>query len=249
MERTEWLKQMRDKAEKLYDLYASRYWVDIGLYRPDEPTDEPTLEYLQKFLERIQLHSNLLSAGCGTGRWDGVLLEAGHSVVGIDQSAGMLARARERFPEARYEKIAMQDMDFREEFDGAICIEALEHVFPEDWPVIMNGFSRALKPGGLLYFNADLGGGREKDAYERAKAQGLPVVFGEVADQVEALFAQAVESGGKMKAVDEMVYHYCPSVEQVRDWIEQAEMVIDMEKTRKEGEIYLVGYFLTRKVQ
>ncbi len=246
MDRVEWLKDMRDKAEKLYDLYESRYWEDIGLYR-DEP-DEPTLEHLQKFLERIQLHSNLLSAGCGTGRWDGVLLEAGHSVVGIDQSAESLARARERFPEARYEKIAMQDMDFREEFDGAICIEALEHVSPEDWPGIMRGFSRALKPGGLLFFNEGLASGHEKAAYERAKAMGLPVVMGEVADQVEELFEQAVESGGKMKAVDEMVYHYLPPVEQVREWIVKAGMAIEQEEVRKK-ERYVVGYFLTRKVQ
>ena len=244
MEREDWLKHEREKAEKLYDLYAPGYWDEI-IHHPNETH----FEYLRKFLELIPPHSTVLSAACGGGQYDGKLLEAGHSVVGIDQSEGMLAEARERFSEVRYEKMGLQEMDFREEFDGAICIEALEHVFPEDWPVIMNGFSRALKPGGLLYFNADLGGGREKDAYERAKAQGLPVVFGEVADQVEELFEQAVESGGEIKAVDEMVYHYCPPVEQVRDWIEQAGMVIDMEETRKEGEIYLVGYFLTRKVQ
>jgi hypothetical protein len=47
-----------------------------------------------------------------------MLLEAGHSVVGIDQSAGMLARARERFPEARYVKMGLQEMSFREALDG-----------------------------------------------------------------------------------------------------------------------------------
>jgi 2-polyprenyl-3-methyl-5-hydroxy-6-metoxy-1,4-benzoquinol methylase len=96
--------------------------------------------------------SVLLSAACGAGRFDGVLLEAGHSVVGIDQSAGMLARAREHFPGARYEKIGLQEMDFREEFDGAICMDAMEHICPEDWPVILRGFQAALKPGGVLYF-------------------------------------------------------------------------------------------------
>jgi trans-aconitate methyltransferase len=41
-----------------------------------------------------------------------LLLEAGHSVVGIDQSAGMLARAREHFPKVRYEKIGLQISKF-----------------------------------------------------------------------------------------------------------------------------------------
>ena len=69
-----------------------------------------------------------------------MLLEAGHSVVGIDQSAGMLARAREHFPEAQYEKISLQEMDFREAFDGIICMDAMEHVCPEDWPGILRKF-------------------------------------------------------------------------------------------------------------
>ncbi|HEY93778.1 MAG TPA: hypothetical protein G4O15_02410 [Dehalococcoidia bacterium] len=30
MERTEWLKQMRDKAEKLYDLYAPGIGQNLG---------------------------------------------------------------------------------------------------------------------------------------------------------------------------------------------------------------------------
>jgi hypothetical protein len=30
MERAEWLKQMRDKAEKLYDHFSPLYWVKYG---------------------------------------------------------------------------------------------------------------------------------------------------------------------------------------------------------------------------
>ncbi len=92
MERAEWLKQMRDKAEALYDHLSPGYWEKFGLY-----ANETHREYLQKFLERVAPRSTLLSAACGAGRYDGMLLEAGHSVVGIDQSAGMLARAREHF--------------------------------------------------------------------------------------------------------------------------------------------------------
>jgi SAM-dependent methyltransferase len=95
MERTEWLKQMRDKAEKLHDHISPLYWVKYG-----RSVDETHREYLHKFLERVPPRSNLLSAACGAGVYDGLLLEAGHSVVGIDQSEGMLARAREHFPRA-----------------------------------------------------------------------------------------------------------------------------------------------------
>lgn len=80
MERVEWLKQMRDKVEALYDHLSPGYWVKFGLY-----ANETHREYLQKFLGRVAPRSVLLSAACGAGRYDGMLLEAGHSVVGIDQ--------------------------------------------------------------------------------------------------------------------------------------------------------------------
>jgi SAM-dependent methyltransferase len=207
MERAEWLKQMRDKAEALYDHLSPEYWAKFGLY-----ANETHREYLQKFLGRVAPRSTLLSAACGAGRYDGMLLEAGHSVVGIDQSAGMLARARGRFPEVRYEKLGLQEMDFWEVFDGVICVDAMEHVCPEDWPGILRGFREALKPGGVLYFtmpSADLWADEVEEAYEQVKALEPSVVSNELADVA--------------------AYHYCPSLEQVRAWIGQAGLTIEEE--------------------
>jgi SAM-dependent methyltransferase len=96
MERSEWLKLMQKRTEVLYDRFSSRYWVTWGL-----DVEETHRLYLQKFLERVAPHGTILSAACGAGRFDGMLLEAGHRVVGIDQSAMMLASAKEHFPEVR----------------------------------------------------------------------------------------------------------------------------------------------------
>ncbi len=97
IERSEWLEQMREKAETLYDL-----WASICSFKTDENAAKARVEahvqYLEEFIRRVPPRSNVLSAGCGAGRYDGMLLDAGHSVVGIDQSKGMLARAREHFP-------------------------------------------------------------------------------------------------------------------------------------------------------
>jgi SAM-dependent methyltransferase len=218
MERAAWLKQMRDRTEALYDRFAPKYWVTFGLY-----ANETHRAYLGKFLERVAPRSTLLSAACGAGRYDGMLLEGGHHVVGIDQSAGMLARARERFPEVRYEKLGLQEMDFQAAFEGAICIDAMEHVPPEDWPGILHGFREALKPGGVLYFTLELAEAEEvAAAYERAKKMGLPVVLGEL--------------------VDEDVYHYYPGVERVRAWIGEAGLAVEAEGT---GNGYV--HFVVRK--
>jgi SAM-dependent methyltransferase len=240
LERTEWLQQMREKAEALYDHFAPLYWVAWGMGK-----SETYEEFLQKFLGRIAPHSFLLSAGCGAGRWDGILLEAGHTIVGIDQSEGMLARAREHFPEVQYQKMGLQEMDFQEAFDGIICVDALEHVFPEEWPGILQGFWRALKPGGVLYFTVDLAVGEDvPGAYERAKAMGLPVVFGEVVDRTDEAYEQmmALELGTVPDGdvADASVYHYHPSLEQVRAWLEQTGFALENEGAGNGYEHFIV---------
>lgn len=224
MERAQWLEKMHAQSEALYDHIAPDYWVKFG-----QDLAETHCEYLTKYLSLVSQPGLILSAACGAGRFDGLLAEAGHSVVGIDQSAGMLARAREhfppeQFPQIRYEKMSLQEMDFHKEFDGAICMDALEHICPEDWLAILRGFDAALKPGGPLYFTADVREPAEIEAaYQHGLAMGLPVVYGEIADQVDSAYQQALEGG---EVVDQCVYHFCPPLEQVRAWLEQAGLAV-----------------------
>lgn len=220
MERAAWLKRMRSMAEALYDRLSPQYWVTFGL--EIEPAHQA---FLQKFLGRLPQPGVILSASCGAGRNDGVLLAAGHAVVGIDQSEGMLARAREHFPAARYEKMGLQEMNFREAFDGVTCIDALEHVCPEDYPGIIRNFQAALKPGGVLYFTVDVTPEEDlKSHYRQAQALGLPVVYGEVVDRIEESFEriQASDQPASSDLSDQAVYHFYPRLEQVRAWIAQA---------------------------
>lgn len=228
MERSEWLRQMRQQAEALYDHLSPLYWETFGKYE-----NAAHRAFLQKFLERVNVGEPgaVLSAACGAGRYDALLLEAGHSVLGVDQSARMLARAREhlpreRYPRLRYEKMGLQEMDFQAAFDGAICLDALEHVPPEDYPGILRGLQEALKPGGVLYFTVDQASAEEIQAsYERARARGLPVVPGEVADKVEQAYQQARALGRPLfpgELADAAVYHYYPALAQVREWVMQA---------------------------
>jgi hypothetical protein len=133
MERAEFLKQMRSMAEALYDHFRNYYWkIWIG------NIDQMHHKYLQKFLGLVDRSGVILSAACGAGRFDGLLMEAGHRVLRTEQSAGGVIRAREhfpidQFPQIGYEKVGMQEMCFHEEFDGLICMDAMEHISPEDW--------------------------------------------------------------------------------------------------------------------
>jgi hypothetical protein len=163
LERAEWLKLMRSRAEALYDRFSYRYWDTWGT-----DVSDVHREYIQKFLEL---------------------------------------------------------------FDGVICMDAMEHICPEDCPGILHSFEVALKPGGVLYFTAD----REEEPdfdlkayYELGKASGLPIVFGEVAD--EAAFKQAMEQTDVSdELTDRAVYHYYPPLAKVREWINQAGLMIEEE--------------------
>ncbi len=246
MDRAEWLKKIYSQAEALYDRLGTTYWARWG--KVIAPTHK---EFITKFLSRLKPQSTILSAACGAGLNDGILVEAGHTVLGIDQSAGMLARAQEhypvdRFPTLRYERVRLQDMDFWQLFDGATCIDGMEHDSPEDWPVILDNFHRALKPEGLLYLTVDATPLEEiRKAYEKAIAQGLPVVFGEVVDRLDASYAQVMTQDAltaPSELFDPAVYHYHPSMDQVRTWFAQAGFTIEEEGT---GEEYV--HLLARK--
>jgi len=67
------LKQMREKAEILCN-----YGVEVYGFEPDEEAakhrDDTTARHIRKFLGYMTPHSSLLSAGCGTGQYDGVLV-------------------------------------------------------------------------------------------------------------------------------------------------------------------------------
>lgn len=223
MDRTTWLKELQRDCETKYDGYAPLYWEKYGLY-----SNITHQRFIQEFLNHLSPNSTILDAACGAGRYESFLLEKGHTVIGIDQSQGMLARAKEKFPNVQYQKIGLQEIAYQEIFDGVICMDAMENVCPEDWMLVLNNFYHALKPEGYLYFtvetieNADEG--EIKQAFERAQQGGLPVVYGEFPD--------------------EEVYHYHPSNQQVKEWAKQAGFEILQEAN---GEIWYY-HILVRKI-
>jgi len=199
MDRATWLKERRQEAEERY----STWWAPLYGEKYGKYPNSSHLQFVQKFLDHLSQNSSILNAACGAGRYMEQLLEKGHTVIGIDQSAGMLARAKEFFPQVQLDKVGLQEMDFENAFDGAICMDAMENVCPEDWTVVVGNFHRALKQVGYLYFTVEIAEEAEvKAAFEEAKGQGLPVVYGEW--------------------VNDEVYHYYPSLEQVREWVKQA---------------------------
>lgn len=211
-ERRQWIAPRRASVVAAYDEEAATY--DRHPY-----PNRPQLLWVERLLALCPEHGIVLDAPCGTGRYFPVVAAAGRRVVGIDQSANMLAEARRRAIAVELQHVGLQELSFAERFDAVMSIDAMEHVAPEDWPVVLANLRHALRPGGHLYLtveehpDVDLG-----VAHEALLARGLPAVAGEVVDG------------------DVAGYHFLPRREEVIEWLEGADLhVVDEAYHQEDG--------------
>ncbi|MGA4839851.1 class I SAM-dependent methyltransferase [Streptomyces sp. G45] len=104
--------------------------------------------------------ARVLDVGCGTGVPTArQLTEAGHTVVGVDLSAGMLDLARKNVPPpaAEFRRVDLADLRVDGEgpgavgqFDGIVCFFALLMLPREEIPSALRLLRSLLRPGGLL---------------------------------------------------------------------------------------------------
>jgi ubiquinone/menaquinone biosynthesis C-methylase UbiE len=135
----------------LYDampVYAGR--ADVGFY-----VDEAS---------RAGPGSTVLELGCGTGRITIPLARAGHTVLGVDASPAMLARARAKLaaePEDVRRRVTLREADARAlAIPNASCdcvfatFRMLQHLTTvEDQLRCLAASRRCLAPGGKLAFD------------------------------------------------------------------------------------------------
>lgn len=88
----------------------------------------------------------ILDLGCGTGHHAAQLAEAGASVIGIDSSAGMIARARQQYPDLDFRVAAGESFLLDEPVDAVFTNAAL-HWMRQPRAVAEHVFA-ALRPGG-----------------------------------------------------------------------------------------------------
>jgi len=96
----------------------------------------------------------ILDIGCGEGTLTRKIIEHGATVLGIDNSAEMVAAARAKGVDAIL--LAAEDMQFFAEFDAAFSNATLHWVLEKEQAA--RAIFRALKPGGR--FAGEMGGER-----------------------------------------------------------------------------------------
>jgi SAM-dependent methyltransferase len=201
--RAAWLAEM-SRQDELEDSALSGenawYWDTI------EPEHEA---FLQRFLARLPHGGAVLDAACGPGRYFGFVLDSGRTVVGADHSEIYLGAAQARHPAVKTERHKLVALPYHSEFDGVICIDAMEMAPPEEWPVVLDRFKQALRPGGWLYLTSELIPPEQiAKLNKQLRDGGVPAVAGEVIWEPEGY------------------YHFYPGLPQVRRWLAEAGFTI-----------------------
>jgi SAM-dependent methyltransferase len=216
-DRGAWLGNLRRVDEKQEDDLAGDFdahWGEI------EPTHRI---FVGRFLSRLPPDGRVLDAACGTGKYFPMVLASGRGLLGVDHAGGLLANAAAKFPQVPTEQRDLQELPYQGEFDGVLCVDAMEFVPPEEWPPVLERFRRALRPPGWLYLTVELAPSeRVREANQAARRRGLPVVDGEV-------FWEGPDG----------YYHHYPSMGRVRTWLADAGFTLDEEA---EGPWHEEGY-------
>ena len=206
-DRGAWLRDLRRLNERQEDALADDFdalWGEI------EPTHQA---FIERFLSRLPPDGRVLDAACGTGKYFPMVLASGRRLLGVDHAGAYLAKAAAKFPQVPTDKHDLQELPYQSEFDGLMCVDAMECIPPEDWPVVLERFRRALRPGGWLYLTVELARkDRVRAGNQAARRSGLPVVDGEV-----------------VWGEPDAYYHHYPSMQQVRAWLADAGFAVDQE--------------------
>ncbi|KAG6367827.1 hypothetical protein INS49_002022 [Diaporthe citri] len=120
------------------------------------PEQIQSVEWLLARLKEARVErARFVDIGCGTGRPVCLsLANAGHDVLGIDVSAVMVAAARERVPNARFEQMDMCDFSPpQSSYDAAsVYFSLIASVTQADIRRHLAKIYHLLRPGGLFVF-------------------------------------------------------------------------------------------------
>lgn len=116
----------------------------------------------------------MLDAPCGYGRISHALATRGADVVGVDQSAALLADAATRpLPNLRYVRHDLRQPLAEDGFDAALNIfSSLGYTTEADDLAILTALARAVKPGGTVIVESN-----HRDNIVARLAKGSPNAF------------------------------------------------------------------------
>ncbi|NGN66350.1 methyltransferase domain-containing protein, partial [Streptomyces sp. A7024] len=135
----------RPPAAELFDALGPAYEKAFA----HAPAHTTALEWL---IEQLPPAARTLDVGSGTGRpAAAALVEAGHSVLGIDVSPVMVDLATRQVPAAEFRCADIRDFPLdADAFDGVCVFFSLLQMTRAEQSALLRRLARSLKPGGHL---------------------------------------------------------------------------------------------------
>jgi len=131
-----------------YDRIAENWAaMRVSLREQDRPL-------LDRMIEGLPPGAEVLDLGCGTGRPNAEYLVAqGYRVTGVDQSAAMLAKARQLLPGCVWMQTELDAVELSRVFSAVLCWDALFHLERIRHQRVLTLAWQVLPPGGRLLFS------------------------------------------------------------------------------------------------
>lgn len=117
---------------------AVREWIEAILRRDVHPA-----------LDAFGPRPKVIDFGCGSGYLEGFLKNRELDLLGLDVSAGMLARAREIHPQWRFEQADLYAFQTDERFHVVMENAVLHHLV--DYEPVVDKMAELTLPGGVLF--------------------------------------------------------------------------------------------------
>jgi SAM-dependent methyltransferase len=154
-----------------YDILAAAQPDRVSSDLSDRPLDRALLAVLAEWVLAAGT-GPVADVGCGSGHVTKALTDLGLDAFGVDLSPEMVALARRRYPDLRFEVGSMLALDMPDgSLGGVVASYSIIHVPWERRPDVFAEFYRTLAPGGQLMLVFQVG----DDHRHRDRVDGLAI--------------------------------------------------------------------------
>lgn len=106
-------------------------------------------QYIHPVLDVVEGTPRVIDLGCGSGWLEYYLHDRELDLLGLDISEGMLARARERFPQWRFEQADLYAFETDQQFHLVMEHAVLHHLV--DYLPLVDKMASLTLPGGVMF--------------------------------------------------------------------------------------------------
>jgi SAM-dependent methyltransferase len=139
------MKGLLDLNKRAWDNIATKY---------DDRSKSPISDSFTTFTGKLPEKGKVLDLGCGTGLpYARYLVEKGFDVLGVDLSEEMVKVASMNVPMASFVQLSMNEITYRDEFDGALSSFSMLLLPPDLFKETASRVCSALVEGGYFYLS------------------------------------------------------------------------------------------------